>query len=113
MTAAEVAGYDAPFPDASYKAALRAFPNLVPDGADAPGAVLSREAAAWWRHEWPGESFMAIGMKDPVLGPPAMHALREIIRGCPPPMEVAEGGHFVQEWGAPIARAALAHFKLG
>jgi pimeloyl-ACP methyl ester carboxylesterase len=113
MTAAEVAGYDAPFPDASYKAALRAFPNLVPDGADAPGAALSREAAAWWRHEWPGESFMAIGMKDPVLGPPAMHALREIIRGCPPPMEVAEGGHFVQEWGGPIARAALAHFKLG
>ena len=60
-----------------------------------------------------GESFMAIGMKDPVLGPPAMQALRETIRGCPAPMQVAEGGHFVQEWGAPIARAALAHFKLG
>jgi pimeloyl-ACP methyl ester carboxylesterase len=112
MTAAEAAGYDAPFPDASYKAALRAFPNLVPDGADAPGAALSRDAAAWWQHEWPGESFMAIGMKDPVLGPAAMQALRATIRGCPAPMEVAEGGHFVQEWGAPIARAALAHFKL-
>ncbi|MBI3368680.1 MAG: haloalkane dehalogenase, partial [Burkholderiales bacterium] len=42
-----------------------------------------------------------------------MQALRQTIRGCPPPMEVAEGGHFVQEWGAPIARAALTHFKLG
>jgi hypothetical protein len=39
-----------------------------------------------------------------------MRALRATIRGCPPPMEVAEGGHFVQEWGAPIARAALRHF---
>ena len=50
---------------------------------------------------------MAIGMQDPVLGPPVMRALRKSIRGCPPPMEVAEGGHFVQEWGGPIAEAAL------
>jgi uncharacterized protein (DUF1330 family) len=35
LSPAEIAAYDAPFPDASYKAALRAFPNLVPDGVDA------------------------------------------------------------------------------
>lgn len=112
MSDAEAAAYDAPFPDASYKAALRAFPNLVPDGADAPGAALGREAEAFWRERWQGESFMAVGMKDPVLGPPVMAALRRTIRGCPPPMEVADGGHFVQEWGAPIASAALRHFAL-
>jgi haloalkane dehalogenase len=112
MTDAEAAAYDAPFPDASYKAALRAFPNLVPDGPDAPGAALGREAEAFWRERWQGESFMAVGMKDPVLGPPVMAALQRTIRGCPPPMEVAYGGHFVQEWGAPIARAALRHFGL-
>ena len=109
---AEAAAYDAPFPDASYKAALRAFPNLVPEGEDAPGAALGREAAAFWRERWTGASFMAIGMADPVLGPPVMQALRARIRGCPEPMELAEAGHFVQEWGAPIARAALARFGL-
>ena len=112
LSAAEAAAYDAPFPDASYKAALRAFPNLVPDGADAPGAALAREAAVFWRERWTGDSFMAIGMQDPVLGAPVMQALRAVIRGCPPPLEVPEGGHFVQEWGGPIARAALQHFKL-
>lgn len=112
MSNAEVAAYDAPFPDASYKAALRAFPNLVPDGQDAPGAAISRQALAFWREQWAGESFMAIGMQDPVLGPPAMNWLRQHIRNCPPPLEVAEGGHFVQEWGGPIAKAALAHFRL-
>jgi pimeloyl-ACP methyl ester carboxylesterase len=112
MTATEVAAYDAPFPDASYKAALRAFPNLVPDGEDAPGAALSRDAAAFWRTQWRGESFMAVGMQDPVLGPPVMQALAKTIRGCPPPLEVAEGGHFVQEWGGPIAQAALRQFSL-
>ncbi|MEO7151485.1 MAG: haloalkane dehalogenase [Burkholderiaceae bacterium] len=113
MSAAEVAAYDAPFPDARHKAALKAFPNLVPDGADAPGAALSREAGAFWRERWTGASFMAIGMQDPVLGEMPMRALQKTIRGCPAPMEVAEGGHFVPEWGAPIARAALAAFGLG
>ncbi len=113
LSDAEVAAYDAPFPDSRHKAALRAFPNMVPDGADAPGAALSRDAAAFWQQRWQGDSFMAIGMQDPVLGPPAMRALHGLIRGCPPPLEVAEGGHFLQEVGAPVARAALAHFRLG
>ena len=112
MSDAEAAAYDAPFPDASYKAALRAFPNLVPDGADAPGAAIGREALRFWRERWQGESFMAVGMQDPVLGPEPMQSLRRAIRGCPPPLEIAEGGHFVQEWGGPIAAAALTHFKL-
>ena len=41
-----MAAYDAPFPDIRHKAALRAFPNLVPDGTDAPGAAISRQAEA-------------------------------------------------------------------
>jgi pimeloyl-ACP methyl ester carboxylesterase len=113
LTDAEAAAYDAPFPDRRYKAGVRAFPNLVPDRDDAPGAALSREALAFWKERWAGDSFMAIGMLDPVLGPAAMRGLHAAIRGCPPPLEVAEAGHFVQEWGEPVARAALAHFALG
>ena len=113
LSAAEIAGYDAPFPDARHKAALKAFPNLVPDGDDAPGAAISRRARDFWRREWDGESFMAIGMQDPVLGAVPMRALQQTIRNCPPPMEVAEGGHFVQEWGVPIAHAAVQRFGLG
>ena len=112
MTAAEAAAYDAPFPDATYKAALRAFPNLVPEGANAHGAAIAREATAFWRERWAGDSFMAIGLQDPVLGGEAMRALHAVIRGCPLPLELPEAGHFVQEWGAPIARAALTRFKL-
>ena len=112
MTAEEAAAYDAPFPDVRYKAGVRRFPNLVPDSEDAPGAELSRQAARFWSERWQGDSFMAIGMQDPVLGPPAMQSLRKLIRGCPEPMEVADGGHFVQERGGPVAEAALRHFGL-
>jgi len=115
MSEAEAAGYDAPFPDASFKAALRAFPKLVPDvltmGEAAPGAATSLAAAEFWQHRWAGDSFMAVGEQDPVLRP-TMQALQSQIRGCPPPMSVPAAGHFVPEWGAPIAQAALASFGL-
>jgi hypothetical protein len=36
-----------------------------------------------------------------------MHYLRSQIRNCPLPFEVEAGGHFLQEWGDEVARAAL------
>ena len=106
LSDAEAAAYAAPYPDAAYKAGVRAFPNLVPDRSDAPGAALSRQARDFWRTAWTGKSLMSIGMKDPVLGPPVMRALHATIRNCPQPIEIAEGGHFLQEWGEGIARIA-------
>jgi pimeloyl-ACP methyl ester carboxylesterase len=106
----ECAAYGAPFPDVSYKGGVRRFPNLVPDHPDAEGAEVSRRAREWWRTQWQGKSFMAIGMKDPVLGPTVMKVMQRLIKNCPPPLEIAEGGHFVQEWGEQIATAALKSF---
>jgi haloalkane dehalogenase len=107
----ECAAYAAPFPDARYKAGVRRFPQMVPDNPGAEGAELSRRARRWWNTEWDGQAFMAVGMKDPVLGAPAMKYLREQIRNCPPPMELPEAGHFVQESGEEIASMALKVFR--
>jgi len=111
LTEAEAAAYDAPFHDLASKAGARAFPNLVPDRPEAPGAEVSRRARAWWMNAWTGESFMAIGAKDPVLGPPVMNALRKIIRGCPEPYVHQTGGHFLQEWGEDIAGEVLKKWR--
>ena len=110
MTDAEAAAYAAPFPDARFKAGVRRFPDLVPLSPDAPGTEVSRAARDWWRTEWQGRSFMAIGVADPVIGLGPMRALHAHIRGCPPPLEIAAAGHFVQEWGEEVAAAALAVF---
>lgn len=109
LTDAEAAAYGAPFPDVSYKAGVRRFPELVMVAPDMEGVNVSKRAVDWWANSWTGHSFMAVGMQDPVLGG-AMEPLREAIKGCPEPMRVADGGHFVQEWGEPIARAALRAF---
>lgn len=105
----EAAAYGAPFPDVTYKAGVRRFPDLVMVTPDMEGVAVSRRAADWWANEWGGETFMAIGMQDPVLGA-AMEDLRKTIKGCPEPMRIADAGHFVQEWGQPIAHAALKAF---
>ncbi len=112
LSAEEAAAYAAPFPDVRYKAGVRRFPQIVPDRPDADGAEISRAARQWLRTEWNGETFMAVGMQDPVLGPPAMAYLQKQICKCPPPLELQDAGHFVQEWGEEIAAKALQAFGL-
>jgi tRNA(adenine34) deaminase len=111
MTPAETAAYNAPFPDKGYRAALRAFPPLVPEFADSPGAEISQQARDFWRKDWQGQTFMAIGQQDPVLGEPVMRQLQSQIQGCPEPMLLPGAGHFVQEQGRVIAEAAVRHFR--
>lgn len=113
LSEAEAAAYGAPFPNQESKAGVRRFPELVMVEPGMDGVDISRKAARWLKNEWNGQNFMAVGEQDLVLGAPVMAQLRETIRGCPPPMMVADAGHFVQEWGAPIAEAALAAFKRG
>lgn len=107
LTAEEAAAYDAPFPDVAYKAGVRTFPQLVPTDRDMDGVEISKQALKWWADEFEGRSFMAVGAKDPVLAS-VMPWLRDRIKGCPEPLVLEEGGHFVQEWGEQVATAALA-----
>jgi len=104
LSEAEAAAYDAPFPDARYKAGVRRFPPLVPERYDDPGAAISRKARDFLHNAWSGESFMAIGATDPVLGLDVMRQLQRWIRGCHAPLVVENGGHFLQEWGDEVAR---------
>ncbi|MDU8910765.1 haloalkane dehalogenase [Aestuariicoccus sp. MJ-SS9] len=110
LSEAEAQAYNAPFPDRRYKAGVRRFPQLVMIEPGMEGIEIAKRARQFWSEDWQGESFMAIGAQDPVLGVPVMSELRKIIRNCPEPMIVEEAGHFVQEWGDEVARAALAHF---
>ncbi|MFX1348930.1 MAG: haloalkane dehalogenase [Promethearchaeota archaeon] len=112
LTQEDVKAYNAPFPDITYKAGIRRFPMILPDNVDAPGAAISGQAADFLSNKWEGETFMAIGMQDPVLGTPIMERVRKAIRNCSEPFHVEDAGHFVQEWGELVAEKALEYFKL-
>ncbi len=106
----EAAAYAAPFPSREYKAGVYKFPKLV--GTDEYGIQISRKAAEFWSAEWSGDTFMAVGMKDEMLGPPVMAHMQQMIKGCPPPLEIDDAGHFVQEHGTLVAKQAVAAFGL-
>jgi haloalkane dehalogenase len=72
------------------------------------GVAESEAAFRFWRDEWSGQSFMAIGAK--ALDAETTYALRSQIRGCPEPLVVTEADHFVPEWGEPVVQAALRSF---
>lgn len=110
MSSDECWAYDAPFPDIGHRAALRAFPPMVPEHPDDEGVSWSREAKAFWSTVWAGQSLMAIGPQDPVLGEPVMRELARHIRGMPEPLLLPQAGHFVQEHGEEIARWALSQW---
>jgi len=102
--------YRAPYPNLRSKAGPRAFPRLVPLGLDDPGAATSRRARDWLQNEWRGKAFIASGTQDPILSLPVMQLLASWIRGASPVHEVTSAGHYVQEQGEGVARAALAYF---
>ena len=106
-----IAAYDAPFTGPDSKAGVRRFPALVPIDPDMDGVAVSKAAVGWWAEEFEGNSFMAIGMQDPVLGVPVMQWVRGVIKGCPEPLMLEGAGHFVQEHGAEIVEAALAEWQ--
>jgi len=110
LTEAECNAYAAPHPNIKYYGGVRSFPPLVPENRDSDGAQLSRRAGRWWKNEWSGKTFMAIGCKDIILTPETMMLLKNVIRSCPEPMMVSEAGHFVQEWGEEVARKAMEYF---
>lgn len=109
---AEIAAYDAPFPDDTYTAGVRVMPTLVPTTWDDPGAVDNR--AAWQvleRFEKPW--LLCFSDQDPVTKG-GDKPFRERIPGAQgqPHTTVEGGGHFLQEDRGPeLARIILDHIE--
>ncbi len=103
---AEIAAYDAPFPDASHQAGARVLPALVPTAPDDPASADNR--AAWtslFRFERPFVT--AFSDQDPITRG-GDRPMRERIPGAAgqPHRTIAGAGHFVQE-DAPDAVAEV------
>ena len=114
LPAAVLAAYEAPFPDPSYAAAVRAMPGLVPTSPDDPASEANR--AAWDRlAAWDKPFLVAFSDRDPITGAMAPVLKRTVPGAAGLDHPVLEGaGHFLQEdagerLGAVIAEFVRAH----
>jgi haloalkane dehalogenase len=105
-----LAAYDAPFPDPSYAAAVRAMPDLVPSTPDDPAAAANRAA---WRQlaVWDKPFLVAFSDRDPITGPMAPVLKRTVPGAAGRQHPVLQGaGHFLQEDAGEELGAEIAAF---
>ena len=109
-----VAAYDAPFPDATYKAGARAFPDLIPQDADNPATPDNQRAWEVLRR-WDKPFLCAFSDGDPITA----GGERMLIGAIPgaagqPHTTIAGGGHFLQEDRGPeLARVVVDWLRAG
>ena len=107
LTPEVIAGYDAPFPDETYKEAARQFPLLVPSQPDDPAADANR--AAWTVLERFARPFRtAFSDSDPITkGGFAPFQKRVPGAADQPHATIEGGGHFLQEDRGPELAAVV------
>ncbi len=110
LPAGVLAAYEAPFPDESFMAAVRAMPNLVPTTPEDPASEANR--AAWRRlAAWHKPFLVAFSDRDPITGGMAPILKRAVPGAAGIEHPVIEGaGHFLQEDAGDRLGAVIADF---
>jgi haloalkane dehalogenase len=101
LSAGEIAAYDAPFPDESYKSGVRSFPALIPITKDNP--AVPDQIRAWTALErFTRPLLCAFSDMDP-FNRGGNRALEKRVPGAQgqPHTTIHGGGHFLQEDRAP------------
>lgn len=101
LSAGEVAAYDAPFPDDTYKIAARRFPALVPVTPNDPASEANR--AAWKVLDTWEKPFLTLFADSDPITRGGDHVLQARIPGCAgqPHAMIAGAAHFIQEDAGP------------
>lgn len=106
------AAYDAPFPDASYKAGPKAFPDLIPQDAANPATPDNQRAWEVLR-TLDVPVLCAFSDLDPITAG-SDRALRQLPGAAGQPhTTIAGGGHFLQEDRGPELARVVADWARG
>jgi haloalkane dehalogenase len=103
-----IAAYEAPFPDAASKAGARAFPQLIPQSPDAPGAAAGQRVQEALRED-KRPTLMLWADSDFILPLSVAERFAEAI-GRPPPRPIPDASHFLQEDQGPLIGGLIAEW---
>ena len=113
LNAAEIAAYDAPFPDDTFKAGARIWPSLVVTSPDDPEAAPNR--AAWEVLQHFDKPFLCCFSDQDPITRGGDKPFRKLIPGAQgqPHRTIEGGGHFFQEDKGPELARLLDEFIAG
>jgi haloalkane dehalogenase len=103
-----LAAYEAPFPNPASKAGARAFPALIPQSPDAPGAAKGSELIEALRTD-ARPKLILWADSDLVLPPQTGENFAAAIAG-PAPRVIPQASHFLQEDQGPQIGAIIAEW---
>lgn len=95
LSAAEIAAYDAPFPDSRYKAGARIFPSFVPFENNV--AIPDQKRAWAVLEQWDKPFICCFSDGDPVTRGGESRFIGRVPGTSGQPHRTLKGGHFVQE----------------
>ncbi len=105
-----IAAYDAPFPNAASKAGARAFPLLIPQTPEAPGAAAGQRVLESLRGDR-RPTLMLWADSDPVLPLSVGERFADSI-GRQAPRAIENASHFLQEDQGPLIGSLIADWLL-
>jgi haloalkane dehalogenase len=108
LSEAVLAGYEKPFPNPASKAGARAFPGLIPQTPDAPGAAEGRRVLEALRAD--SRPKLVLWAADDFVLPPAIGAAFANAIGADAPTVLEGANHFLQEDKGPEIGALIADF---
>jgi haloalkane dehalogenase len=106
-----IAAYDAPYPDAASKAGARAFPLMIPQTPEAPGAQAGQRVLEQLKGDR-RETLMLWADSDPVLPLATGERFAEAL-GQPAPRTIPDASHFLQEDQGPLIGSLIADWLPG
>ena len=109
----ECNAYEAPFPDKSYKLALRMLPSIFPLSKETEGYEISLKAEEWWKQNITTKCMLIGSTKDPIIPIEKMKYLSQIIATDEVTHVINNAGHFVPEWGMEFGEELFRQLKDG
>ena len=108
---AAIFGYNAPFPSAEYKSAVRRFPNLMPIYKNDTLSIKTTKAVSYLKTDWSGKCVCVAGLKDNLFGQRTMSKLQSNVKNAARLIKVEKAGPLVFEQADAFMQKALGLLK--
>ena len=112
LNLSECNAYEAPFPDNTYKLALKQLPKIFPVDETKDGFNICKSAENWWQKEGIENTIILGGGKDPLVTIDKTKMISKIITKEGSSHVINNAGHFVPEWGMEFGDELYEHLGI-